>query len=124
RARQGSADCFLPPGSHSHPVGPALTRPLAVPGASPSSEDCPPQRCLSSFRWALLTKKGYQEQDLDPQISVITKLKGVSVTRIEELGNRLWDVADFVKPPQTGSLRLVPPGKPTGGCCSARKRMK
>ncbi|XP_053555721.1 P2X purinoceptor 6-like [Bombina bombina] len=51
--------------------------------------------------WVFCTKKGYQEIDSDPQFSVITKLKGASITQnLRGLQGKLWDVADFVKPSQ------------------------
>uniref|UniRef100_A0A803TIZ1 P2X purinoceptor n=1 Tax=Anolis carolinensis TaxID=28377 RepID=A0A803TIZ1_ANOCA len=57
-----------------------------------------------TFGWVLLFQKGYQEKDTDPHFSVITKLKGVSAIRVQGLGERLWDVADYVKPPQGESV--------------------
>ncbi|XP_040201328.1 P2X purinoceptor 6 isoform X4 [Rana temporaria] len=51
--------------------------------------------------WVFIVKKGYQESDSDPHSSVITKLKGSSVTKdLQEYQQRLWDVGDFVKPSQ------------------------
>ena len=56
-------------------------------------------------RYAIIFKKGYQEFD-DVQGAVTTKLKGVA--RTENLfsnhsGERIWDVADYVVPPQVST---------------------
>lgn len=47
-------------------------------------------------------KKGYQDTDTSLQSSIVTKVKGVTFTNTSELGERLWDVADYVIPPQVG----------------------
>lgn len=44
-------------------------------------------------------EKGYQETDSIVS-SVTTKVKGVATTNTSELGFRIWDVADYVIPPQ------------------------
>lgn len=54
-----------------------------------------------------MVKKGYQDVDTSLQSSVITKLKGVAFTNTSELGERLWDVADYVIPPQVGITPLL-----------------
>ncbi|XP_031804915.1 P2X purinoceptor 6 [Sarcophilus harrisii] len=59
-----------------------------------------PETAEDLVRWSLLLQKGYQEKDSDPRVSVITKLKGVSVAQMEALGSHVWDVADYTKPPQ------------------------
>ncbi|XP_048823193.1 P2X purinoceptor 5 isoform X2 [Lagopus muta] len=63
---------------------------------------------LSLFRWwVFVVKKGYQDTDTSLQSSVITKLKGVAFTNTSELGERLWDVADYVIPPQGENVFFV-----------------
>uniref|UniRef100_A0A8C9JB38 P2X purinoceptor n=1 Tax=Panthera tigris altaica TaxID=74533 RepID=A0A8C9JB38_PANTA len=55
---------------------------------------------LCFLLWVFLVKKGYQDTDTSLQSSIITKVKGVTFTNTSELGERLWDVADYVIPPQ------------------------
>ncbi|XP_066544813.1 P2X purinoceptor 4b isoform X1 [Amia ocellicauda] len=49
--------------------------------------------------WVLVWQKGYQEFDSIIS-SVTTKVKGIAVTNDSHLGFRVWDVADYVIPPQ------------------------
>lgn len=44
-------------------------------------------------------KKGYQDTDTVLS-SVTTKVKGIALTNTTELGERIWDVADYIIPPQ------------------------
>ncbi|XP_018413150.1 PREDICTED: P2X purinoceptor 5 isoform X2 [Nanorana parkeri] len=57
--------------------------------------------------WVFVIKKGYQDTDTSIQSSVITKLKGVAFTNTTELGPRLWDVVDYVIPPQGENVFFV-----------------
>ncbi|XP_055983368.1 P2X purinoceptor 5 isoform X3 [Sorex fumeus] len=57
--------------------------------------------------WVFLVKKGYQETDTTLQSSVITKVKGVVFTNTSELGARLWDIVDFVIPPQGENMFFI-----------------
>ncbi|NXX50640.1 P2RX5 protein, partial [Tricholaema leucomelas] len=57
--------------------------------------------------WVFIVKKSYQDTDTSLQSSVITKLKGVAFTNTSELGERLWDVADYVIPPQGENVFFV-----------------
>uniref|UniRef100_A0A8C6MAU6 P2X purinoceptor n=1 Tax=Nothobranchius furzeri TaxID=105023 RepID=A0A8C6MAU6_NOTFU len=49
--------------------------------------------------WVFIVKKGYQEKEEAIQTSVITKLKGVTLTNTSETGPYLWGAEDYVIPP-------------------------
>uniref|UniRef100_A0A8C5GML4 P2X purinoceptor n=1 Tax=Gouania willdenowi TaxID=441366 RepID=A0A8C5GML4_GOUWI len=49
--------------------------------------------------WVFVVKKGYQEKEEAIQTSVITKLKGVTLTNVTETGPYLWSAEDYVIPP-------------------------
>ncbi len=51
------------------------------------------------LRWVFVVKKGYQEREEAIQTSVITKLKGVTLTNSSDTGLHLWSSEDYVIPP-------------------------
>ncbi|XP_075625869.1 P2X purinoceptor 6 isoform X5 [Balearica regulorum gibbericeps] len=50
--------------------------------------------------WVLLVRKGYQDTDRAPRAAVVTKLKGAAVAAAGGADRRLWDAADYGRPPQ------------------------
>ncbi|XP_053223887.1 P2X purinoceptor 1 [Podarcis raffonei] len=56
--------------------------------------------------WVFLYEKGYQSRD-GIISSVSVKLKGLTLTNTSEIGPHIWDVADYVFPPQGDSSFVV-----------------
>ncbi|XP_029372534.1 P2X purinoceptor 5-like [Echeneis naucrates] len=77
--------------------------------------------------WVFLRKKGYQEMDESIQSSVITKLKGVSVTQTLESGLMVWGPEDYVIPPQGEDVLFIvtnfleTPNQKLGYCAESPK---
>ncbi|KAK0136627.1 P2X purinoceptor 5 [Merluccius polli] len=57
--------------------------------------------------WVFVTKKGYQENDDAILSSVVTKLKGVSVTNTTESGLMVWGPEDYAIPPQGEAVTFI-----------------
>ncbi|CAH2294898.1 P2X purinoceptor 2 [Pelobates cultripes] len=55
----------------------------------------------------VLCVKGYQAKETGPESAVITKVKGVSISRVHRGLKRIWDVAEYVKPPEGGSIFTI-----------------
>ncbi|XP_042298809.1 P2X purinoceptor 1 isoform X1 [Sceloporus undulatus] len=56
--------------------------------------------------WVFLYEKGYQSKD-GIISSVSVKLKGLTLTNFSDMGPYIWDVADYVFPPQGDSSFVV-----------------
>ncbi|XP_004709813.1 P2X purinoceptor 2 [Echinops telfairi] len=55
---------------------------------------------LLYFVWyVFIVQKSYQDRETGPESSVITKVKGISVSE-----HKVWDVEEYVKPPEGGSV--------------------
>ncbi|XP_053556531.1 P2X purinoceptor 2 [Bombina bombina] len=60
------------------------------------------------FAWyVFVVQKGYQAREIGPESAVITKVKGVSLSKAPRGAKKIWDVADYVTPPEGGSIFTI-----------------
>ncbi|XP_056384620.1 P2X purinoceptor 2 isoform X2 [Hyla sarda] len=60
------------------------------------------------FAWyVFVVQKGYQARETGPESAVITKVKGVSMSKVQRGTKKIWDVAEYVKPPEGGSIFTI-----------------
>nr|XP_021500616.1 P2X purinoceptor 2 isoform X1 [Meriones unguiculatus] len=52
-----------------------------------------------SHRYVFLVQKSYQESETGPESSIITKVKGITMSE-----DKVWDVEEYVRPPEGGSV--------------------
>nr|XP_045367689.1 P2X purinoceptor 2 [Camelus bactrianus] len=50
-------------------------------------------------RYVFIVQKSYQDSETGPESSVITKVKGITLSE-----HKVWDVEEYVKPPEGGSV--------------------
>lgn len=55
-------------------------------------------------------QKSYQDRETGPESSVITKVKGITLSE-----HKVWDVEEYVKPPEVRPVPAHPEGG-TEGC--------
>ncbi|XP_030600739.1 P2X purinoceptor 5-like [Archocentrus centrarchus] len=87
------------------------------------------QLCIIGYiiGWVFVIKKGYQEIDDVIQSSVITKVKGASVTNTSESGVFVWGPEDYVIPPQGEDVLFIvtsfleTPNQKLGYCAESPK---
>lgn len=48
-----------------------------------------------SCRYVFIVQKSYQDSETGPESSIITKVKGITISE-----HKVWDVEEYVKPPE------------------------
>uniref|UniRef100_A0A6J0DYQ0 P2X purinoceptor n=1 Tax=Peromyscus maniculatus bairdii TaxID=230844 RepID=A0A6J0DYQ0_PERMB len=75
-----------------------------------------------SRRYVFIVQKSYQDSETGPESSIITKVKGITISE-----HKVWDVEEYVKPPEGGSVvsiitRIeVTPSQTLGTCPESKK---